>query len=666
MTSQNSPTRITISVESLTPTNGGIVTPLWIGLHNGNFNTFDLGTPASSGIETTAEEGFIGLEGLTPDFPSFVGTPFEGVDLVNIPILPFTISSQFTNSAANHQGIQSIVTSENSPLGFAPGQTGSRTLTVTNPLNNRFFSYAAMFFPSNDAFIADLDPVEIFDSNGNFIGADLIIAGNQIWDAGTEVNDELLPNLPFSPVQVGVGIAENGTIRQHPGLRPLGSGGIRDQVPFFANADITAPGFQVARIRITAEATAPVPQISVFSEPNSPISELNQEPGTFIFRLSEPAPAGGLVVNFTAGDTDPLVGPEHRDVNIGVAGTTNIENFNIRPIPGFISTVTIAEGATEARLVVTPFPDGLVEQDEAISVSLLSGAGYTVDTANTFADLTLTDGTASGLGGQNTIVIRTGNTVTITDFGGVGRGTNPSPETIAEVDTLKFEGANLTAENLILLQTGSDLQITFEGVPGTQVILQDFAIENLDNLPKGIGNILFKDDTMIQDSFDVINVDADPNQVFNRNTVTFLNGFDNHVRGFSNSNDAIDGQRGNDELRGLGGNDILRGGLGDDTLYLGHDRNIDTVVYRNGDGRDVVHQFRLGAGGDRLQFEGIEAIDLIVSGNSTFLHLSDGIADSSGFGSGQLLAELRGVTGFTADNIGLNLAAGNTAQFLFA
>jgi hypothetical protein len=48
------------------------------------------------------------------------------------------------------------------------------------------------------------------------------------------------------------------------------------------------------------------------------------------------------------------------------------------------------------------------------------------------------------------------------------------------------------------------------------------------------------------------------------------------------------------------------------------------------------------------------------------LHLSDGIADNNGFGSGQLLAELRGVTGFTADNIGLNLASANTAQFLFA
>lgn len=682
MTPQNNPTHITISVESLTPTNGGIVAPLWVGLHNGNFNTFDLGALASSGIEITAEEGFIGLEGLTPDFPSFVGTPFAGVDLVNIPILPFTISSQFTNRVANHQGIQSIITPENSPLGFAPGQTGRRTLTVTDPLNNRFFSYAAMFFPSNDAFIADLDPVEIFDNHGNFIGADLIIAGNQVWDAGTEVNDELLPNLPFSPAQVGVGVTENGTIQQHPGLRPLGSGGIRDLVPIFANADITVPGFQVARIRITAEPVPAPPAISVFSEPESPISELNQEPGSFIFRLSQPAPAGGLVVNFTAGDDDP--DPTSRDVTIGAPGTTNIENFTIRPIPSFVSSVTIAAGATEARLVVTPFPDGLVEQAETISLSLLPGQGYTVNSPNTFADLTIIDGSASGSGGQNTFTVRSGNTVTLTEFGGVGRGTNPSPDTIAEIDILKFEGDGLTAKNLLLLQTGNDLQLTFEDVPGTQVILQDFAIENLDNFSNSIGNILFNGDTTIQDSFDVISVDADPNRVFNRNMVTFLNGFDNHVRGFSDSDDVINGQRGNDTLRGLSGNDTLRGGLGDDilyagtgadflvgnagndTLYLGRDHAVDTVIYRSGDGSDVIHQFNRGTGDDLLQFEGIGAIDVIVNSSSTFFRLSDGLEGNSGFGSGQVLAELRGVTGFTSNNIGLNLASGNTAQFLFA
>ncbi len=44
---------------------------------------------------------------------------------------------------------------------------------------------------------------------------------------------------------------------------------------------------------------------------------------------------------------------------------------------------------------------------------------------------------------------------------------------IAEVDTLQFRGAGLTAENLLLTQQDDDLLISFEGVQDTQVVLQD-------------------------------------------------------------------------------------------------------------------------------------------------------------------------------------------------
>jgi hypothetical protein len=101
-------------------------------------------------------------------------------------------------------------------------------------------------------------------------------------------------------------------------------------------------------------------------------------------------------------------------------------------------------------------------------------------------------------------------------------------------------------------------------------------------------------------------------------------------------------------------------------LNLGIDSAIDTVIYRLGDGSDVVNQLTSGAGGDRLQFEGMGAIDVVSNGSSTFFRLSDGITGNTGFGSGQLLMELRNVGGFTSNTIGLNLAGGNTAQMLFA
>ncbi|MEH2087704.1 MAG: calcium-binding protein [Nostoc sp.] len=166
------------------------------------------------------------------------------------------------------------------------------------------------------------------------------------------------------------------------------------------------------------------------------------------------------------------------------------------------------------------------------------------------------------------------NTDTISDFGGVGKGVTPSAEVIAEVDTIQFEGYYYTARNLLLTQNGSNLEITFEDVAGAKVILQNFKLENLDNLPAtssrpAIGNILFDGQTSITDSFDVFNANSTQTNLFNKNTVTFLNDLDNNITGLDNSNDVVNGQGGNDKIDGKSGNDLLRGGMGNDTLIGG-------------------------------------------------------------------------------------------------
>lgn len=311
----------------------------------------------------------------------------------------------------------------------------------------------------------------------------------------------------------------------------------------------------------------------------------------------------------------------------------------------------------------------------------------------THNNVTFTNNTASSGGNDSNVypvkVNRGDGTIAVEDFTGVGRGNNPSEEVLSTFDELVFKGADLVAKNLLLTQIGADLEVSFEGVDDTKVILKDFALENLDNLPipggqhGQVGNIVFGDSPQLQDNIDVFDADSTQDKIWNRNTVTFLNDLDNDVRGFANSDDVINGQGGNDTILGLSGDDLLRGGdgddilyagvgadilmgnAGDDTLYLGRDRDVDTVIYRSGDGSDVIHQFNRRSG-DLLQFEGIAAIDVVVNGNSTSLSLGDGIEGNSGFGSGQLLAELRGATGFTEDNLRLNLASGNTAQFLFA
>ncbi|MEH2463022.1 beta strand repeat-containing protein [Nostoc sp.] len=195
--------------------------------------------------------------------------------------------------------------------------------------------------------------------------------------------------------------------------------------------------------------------------------------------------------------------------------------------------------------------------------------------------------TLTGGGGKDTFVYNfDGNIDTITDFGGVGKGTNPSAAVQAEVDTIQFEGFNgFSVRNMLLTQNGSNLEITFEGldytIADTKVILQNFKLENLNNLKAygtspAIGNILFYEETSITHSFDVFDANSTKTSLFNRNTVTFLNDLDNNITGFDNSDDVINGQGGNDRIDGLSGDDLLRGGAGNDTL-IGGEGN-DTLI----------------------------------------------------------------------------------------
>jgi len=71
----------------------------------------------------------------------------------------------------------------------------------------------------------------------------------------------------------------------------------------------------------------------------------------------------------------------------------------------------------------------------------------------------------TGRGSQTKFVVHQGDgIVTIADFGGVGTGTTPTASVIAEVDTLQFAGAGLSASSMTLTQQGSDLHITFADV----------------------------------------------------------------------------------------------------------------------------------------------------------------------------------------------------------
>ncbi len=248
--------------------------------------------------------------------------------------------------------------------------------------------------------------------------------------------------------------------------------------------------------------------------------------------------------------------------------------------------------------------------------------------------------TPSLTGNQTIVLTPQSGQVYLSNFGGVGTGITPTSAVLAEVDTLKFEGAGLTPDKMQLTQVSKDLLITFAGVPTLQVTLQNFALENLDNLTTETwasattGNILFDGQSTIADSFDVINADQDLAVVLRPNTVTYLNDRDNVTQGFEQSDDQIHGQGGNDTLSGLSGNDtlsggdgndLLLGGMGDDILVgnAGNDTLVggagsDRFVLKPNTGVDVIQDFQVGV--DRIQLtDGLNPAHLAIvqDGNNT-------------------------------------------------
>ncbi|MDZ8225477.1 calcium-binding protein [Nostoc sp. ChiVER01] len=274
------------------------------------------------------------------------------------------------------------------------------------------------------------------------------------------------------------------------------------------------------------------------------------------------------------------------DITFAKAGITNINQV--------LNPILQNNGGTTATYALVPTSIAINAGNNAnlsADTTDLNGDGNTTESIpfdqrgtdfNRFKFATVDIGayesdTVSSGGGQKELIVPRGEgSHTILNFGGVGRGSNPSAATIAEVDTIKFQGTGLTARNLLLTQSGNNLEVTFDGVAktDTQVTLQNFALENLDNLSTSTGNLLFDGQTSISDNFDVVNADSTQTGVLKRNTVTFFNDSSNNIKALDNSNDVINGQGGNDIIDGRSGDDLLRGGLGNDTLIGGAGNDI--------------------------------------------------------------------------------------------
>ncbi|MBC7825495.1 MAG: esterase-like activity of phytase family protein [Candidatus Parcubacteria bacterium] len=291
----------------------------------------------------------------------------------------------------------------------------------------------------------------------------------------------------------------------------------------------------------------------------------------------------------------------------------------------------------------------------ASPISANSGLTTEISTSRQFV--------ASGLDAQRSHsyrVSRGDKDVSIEHFNGVGTGVNPSKETILNADVITFQGEGLIAKSMLLTQQGNDLVITFDNIKDTKVTLKNFKLENLDNLQKAtgstvdLGNVIFNGQNRVADSFDVFNADWQQKQVFNHDSVTFLNDLNNAIQGFDNSDDVINGQGGNDRIEGKSGNDLLRGGDGNDILRggVGNDQleggaGSDTFVLARGERTDTIKDFSLKdkdriALAEGLTFEQL-AIDAGTNANANDTLIRE-------VKTGEILAILKGVKSTTIDD----------------
>ncbi len=223
------PTDLRVTVVNTSEDGGTLLTPVYFGFHNGNFDLFEAGQAASPGLESLAEDGS-----------------------------PAILATERLAVSPNSQGL--VVTGEQGPV--QTEETTSATITVDGSENSSV-SLAAMILPSNDAFIGTDEAVELFGANGTFLGEQtLIFEGTDVYDAGTEVNTELDAAF-INQMAPNTGVDENGVVALHPGFNgsagnPVGDG---DQIILGGTnafgqlivpeiADFTLPGAQIAVVHI--------------------------------------------------------------------------------------------------------------------------------------------------------------------------------------------------------------------------------------------------------------------------------------------------------------------------------------------------------------------------------------------------------------------------------
>ncbi|QDT11229.1 beta strand repeat-containing protein [Stieleria marina] len=348
------------------PTDSGLfLTPVFTAFHDGGFDLFNAGETASAELERIAEDGNNG-----PITAAFAAGQANGVS-ASLPGGP-----------------------------FSPGATETAVF-VLDPVDNRYYSYASMVIPSNDAFIAndDAQMLELFDADGNLLPIDFTVTGAAVWDAGTELNDETDAAF-FDQMAADTGTAESAAVTSHAGFinsvgNPGGTsiilGGTQSVGPMrtfgTANADFTSDGYELLQVTIE-DAGSGTSLVNVIVNANTATGDAATEGGGGIFhgdgllRIT-----GGAITNNVA---NGMAGSGGGILNLG--GTIEVTSAAITG-----NTANRAGGGIEsAANSMTNLMDVNLDDNIAGPASLAApgnGGGLHITGAG---DATIVGGTVSG------------------------------------------------------------------------------------------------------------------------------------------------------------------------------------------------------------------------------------------------------------------------------
>ncbi len=130
-----------VEIENLGPNGGVALTPVWVGFHDGSFDSYNTGLRSEEGLERIAEDGN-----------------------------PMVISADFNDNKTYVQDGMSGVFDTTQPIGtrvdgavgaiaILPGETFMNLFEVTPDANNAWFSYVSMVLPSSDYYVGNGDPL---------------------------------------------------------------------------------------------------------------------------------------------------------------------------------------------------------------------------------------------------------------------------------------------------------------------------------------------------------------------------------------------------------------------------------------------------------------------------------------------------------------------------